>query len=354
VKSAIAYVQHKKGSGTAFLIRPGVLATNNHVIQGAAHIDDVRARFISMNDLAVTALPVKLLYRDRARDLALLAVDSDRKPLPLAEGREIRRGLPIAVVGHPRRPGLGGAQEVHAVSEGTVEGLAMGREHKNPWYHLKADAFPGNSGGPVVDRKTGEVVGVLTWVLSTELRAREALALRGRIPRQLEAMNTFCIPSLFVREALARVEATEDREKLSAEATARYAAEMVTLSIGRLRQTNRVAAEAQMRGLARRASQRDATAVQGYLKLHAETMKDLEPSIKQVQTTMHLPHSTRGLLTQLLQTYGAMKRLVERPSKTCLGFSQQYSAAAKTSKACLEALGKELEIADLLKGQLLD
>src|SRR5438105_1415496 len=73
-KRSIALVEGKKGRGTAFVVRSGLLATNNHVIQDES-IDQVRVRFVSVDNPTANALPVKLLYRDRARDLALLAVD---------------------------------------------------------------------------------------------------------------------------------------------------------------------------------------------------------------------------------------------------------------------------------------
>src|SRR5262249_36756579 len=82
-KAAIAYLEGKRGSGTSFLVGKGILATNNHVLQDE-FIDNLRARFISVEKPSAKALPVKLLYRNRARDLALLGVDSEEKPLALA------------------------------------------------------------------------------------------------------------------------------------------------------------------------------------------------------------------------------------------------------------------------------
>jgi S1-C subfamily serine protease len=118
VKGAVAYIEGKSGSGTAFLVRPGILVTNNHVLQDE-YIDNLRARFVSFDKPNAEALRVKLLYRDRRRDLALLALQSDQKPLGLAIPKGIREGDAITVIGHPGRH-EGVVTELHAVTEGNV------------------------------------------------------------------------------------------------------------------------------------------------------------------------------------------------------------------------------------------
>src|SRR5262249_59531640 len=46
VKSAIAYLEGKRGSGSAFMVAKGILASNNHVLQDE-YIDELQARFVS-------------------------------------------------------------------------------------------------------------------------------------------------------------------------------------------------------------------------------------------------------------------------------------------------------------------
>jgi S1-C subfamily serine protease len=156
-------------------------------------------------------------------------VDSDEKPLKLYSGKAPPKGHPILVVGHPSRFS-GAVQELHAVSEGTVESTVMAS--RQPWYHLKADAAPGNSGGPVVDRKTGEVVGVLTFGIRDQIDIRIGPRRIGKGgPIVSQPRDTFCIPNMFLAEALKAVESAEDRDKLSEEVTARYAAELISLEV---------------------------------------------------------------------------------------------------------------------------
>jgi S1-C subfamily serine protease len=354
VKPAIAYFEGKRGSGTAFVVRPGILATNNHILQDE-YIDNLRVRFVSADDPTARGLPVKLLYRDRARDLALVAVDSDRKALRLADVKDIRRGNPVAVIGHPSRYG-GVLQELHAVTVGTIEGLVM--HDRKPWYHLKADAAPGNSGGPVIDRRTGEVVGVLTFGLR-----EQAEATRGRFgprrpgvpPPRRAPQDTFCIPVAFVREAIAEVEAAGDRNRLSRVVTARYAAEMVTLQICVVQRISARVAPRRIQLHLRRGNDQDAQLVASYLDLHEDLMEALKPAIQHVQATPDLPASTKKTVGQLLQNYDEMKRMVEKPrTRVADAYTKKYNALARTHEKYVKALFKELSIPDRVEVQLLD
>src|SRR5436309_1369128 len=84
----------------------------------------------------------------RRRKLTLLAVQSGHKPLGLATPKGIKEGDAITVVGHPgRHEGL--IKELHVVTEGNIEGIV--NIFGENWYHLKVDAAPGNSGGPVIN-----------------------------------------------------------------------------------------------------------------------------------------------------------------------------------------------------------
>jgi hypothetical protein len=330
------------------VVRPGILATNNHVLQDE-FIDDLRVRFLSARNPIAKELKVKLLYRDRLRDLALLAVDSDRKPLALAAMREIPRGHPIAVVGHPSRFG-GAVQELHAVSEGTVESLVLAKRH--PWYHLKANAAPGNSGGPVVDRNTGEVIGILTFGLRNQLE-KQGRPLTPAASK--EPQDTFCIPVAALREAISAVEAARDRDKLSHQVTARYAAEMVTLHVCLAQLVSAQAAPAQVRVHLRRSSSRDVKLVDAYFDLHDLVMKRLKPAINHVRSTPDLSLSTKRTIARLLDNYQAIKRMVEKPrARTIEGYFKSYNALAKVHESCVKALFKDLGIPDQVEVKMLE
>src|SRR5205814_5058174 len=104
IKRATAFIEGRNGTGTAIVVAPGILVTNNHVLQDE-YIDNLRIRFVSKDNLRAESLAVKLLYRNRRRDLAILAapIPTTQAPLQLkASESEITKGLPTASNGHPR------------------------------------------------------------------------------------------------------------------------------------------------------------------------------------------------------------------------------------------------------------
>jgi len=167
---SIALVKGSDSFGTGFLVQPGVLATNAHVIDDE-FISDLEIRFPSAAEGKKGSYPARLLYEDRKRDIALLAVKTDLPPLRVAESYGFRKGEDITVIGNP---GLGGEIVLeNAVSRGVMSTRTTldGQD----FYQLGIAINPGNSGGPVFD-STGQVIGVAT-LKSTK---QEALA--------------FCIP----------------------------------------------------------------------------------------------------------------------------------------------------------------
>ena len=115
---AIALIQGKWSSGTGFLVRPGVLATNAHVIDDE-FITNLEARFPAAPDAKSGPWVVELLYEDPARDLAFLAVKSDLDPLTVASGFHFRKGEDITVIGSPGFGDDGSVLE-NAVTKGVL------------------------------------------------------------------------------------------------------------------------------------------------------------------------------------------------------------------------------------------
>jgi S1-C subfamily serine protease len=169
-EKSIALISGERSSGTGFLVRPGLLMTNAHVIDGET-MANVRVRFPSAETAEQGPLPADLVYQDSLRDLALLKVKTALPPLRIAPSYTFVKGDDIIVIGNP---GAGGRVVLeNAISRGvmstqlTMKGLRF--------YQLGISVNPGNSGGPVFD-STGAVIGVVT----RKTAVREALA--------------FCIP----------------------------------------------------------------------------------------------------------------------------------------------------------------
>ena len=133
------------GFGSGFFVRDNLIATNYHVIEGAARgTAKLVGQFNTYTIEGVTAT-------DKTNDLALLKVTvSGIKPLPLGNSSDVKIGETVYVAGNPR--GL----------EGTFsDGIISSRRDKYTKERLQMTApiSPGSSGGPVLNSK-GEVIGV--------------------------------------------------------------------------------------------------------------------------------------------------------------------------------------------------
>ena len=133
------------GFGSGFFVRDNLIATNYHVIEGAARgTAKLVGRFSTYMIEGVTAT-------DKTNDLALLKVTvSGIKPLPLGNSSDVKIGETIYVAGNPK--GL----------EGTFsDGIISSR--RDPYtkerLQMTAPISPGSSGGPVLNSK-GEVIGI--------------------------------------------------------------------------------------------------------------------------------------------------------------------------------------------------
>ncbi len=122
-----------------------------------------------------------LVAIDRAHDLALLRVEGPPlPPLTLAATASAREGMAIAIMGFPIGGALGFTPVTHrgivasvtaivlpAAAAGNLNAQAIRQLRSGSFdiYQLDATAYPGNSGGPVLDAETGQVVAVINMML---------------------------------------------------------------------------------------------------------------------------------------------------------------------------------------------
>ena len=146
--------------GTAFVVAPGHLLTNAHVVRGA--------RRITLVSPDGTRHDAQWMANAPDADLALLRAPVDAAPLPLAFGSEPEMGQEVFALGHPLVDTLGFTQKAAfgRVSAVPVTGTAL--------FQADLQVQPGFSGGPLLDEK-GQVLGVVT----STVNQRETLASRG-------------------------------------------------------------------------------------------------------------------------------------------------------------------------------
>lgn len=139
--------------GSGFFVREDVVATNYHVIEGAAK---GFAKVVGQN--AVYAI-AGVVGTDVERDLALLKLEGAKAPpLRLADISRIEVGEQVFALGNPK--GLEGT-----ISPGIVSGIGIRQVNNENLIQITAPISPGSSGGPVVN-KNGEVIGVASSSLS--------------------------------------------------------------------------------------------------------------------------------------------------------------------------------------------
>jgi len=145
---AVVTLMGDRGQGSAFLIsRDGLALTNAHVVEGQ---NTLYARFSGGAEL-----PVRIVRTNAEADVALIQVacDSDCLTSPLASSADVPVGTEVYAIGAP----LGLDQ---TVTRGIVSAVRLTRGVTL----LQTDAAinPGNSGGPLVDARTGQVVGIVS------------------------------------------------------------------------------------------------------------------------------------------------------------------------------------------------
>jgi S1-C subfamily serine protease len=149
VGTAASCARSIEGSGFAFA--PERVMTNAHVVAGVEHPT------VSIGDTSIRATVV---YFDPKLDLAVLDVPG-LKAKPLVFQPDVGRGAPVVVLGYPENGPLD-AQPARVRAVQSARGNDI--YDKNPVLRevlsLRAQVYPGNSGGPVVDA-SGRVVGVV-------------------------------------------------------------------------------------------------------------------------------------------------------------------------------------------------
>jgi S1-C subfamily serine protease len=148
------------GLGSGFVIsKDGLLLTNAHVAEGAKD-GIVMIKFENGMEGAA-----KVVAINRDKDIALIQLpklkSGEWPALTIASGDSLSEGDEVLAMGHPL--GL-----PFTVTRGIISGI--GGQRGNMYVsHLQTDAAinHGNSGGPLINAKTGEVVGMNSEIAST-------------------------------------------------------------------------------------------------------------------------------------------------------------------------------------------
>jgi len=168
--------------GTGFVVGDGLkVITNFHVMPEKLDADAMESLAIFIGHGGVgAAREARVLRSDREHDVVLLGIRGDPLPtLTLAEDDHVREGQEIAFTGFPIGMVLGLYPATHRGIISTITPVVIPAESarsltaaqirrlRSPFdvYQLDAVAYPGNSGSPVYDVRSGKVIGVINSVM---------------------------------------------------------------------------------------------------------------------------------------------------------------------------------------------
>ena len=201
--------------GTGFVVLSGNLAiTNAHVLPQAAEVD-VDASLVVQIRLSQNEWQMRqavVLEVDKIHDLALLRFEGPPvAALSVRDSANVREGQAVAFMGFPIGGALGFSPVTHRgmvsaitpaalpvasaqqLNEQVIRSMRGGSSFDI--FQLDATAYPGNSGGPLFDPDSGEVLGVVNMVF---IKGTKEAALSS--PSGI----TYAIPSSFVLQLLQR------------------------------------------------------------------------------------------------------------------------------------------------------
>ena len=176
--------------GTGFAVRGGNLVVTNAHVLPPVESSGPEGRLVIQTPRGKAAAgeirPATVVAIDREHDLALLRFEGAGLPaLALAPAEIESDGLSIALIGFPIGGVLGFTPVTHhgiisavtpivlpAPNSQQLDPNSIARLRRGSFdiYQLDANAYPGNSGGPVLNDQTGEVVGVINMVLIRGLK----------------------------------------------------------------------------------------------------------------------------------------------------------------------------------------
>ncbi|MBX9580951.1 MAG: trypsin-like peptidase domain-containing protein [Gemmataceae bacterium] len=187
IKAATVYIKVEGGNGegntgSGFYAGPfggrGLVATNHHVIKAAlarpapgAARPTITVVFHSNVLGKEVSVPARVTAIDPIADLAVLAVPGDKLPAKWIDPYQAVKpveGMDVQICGFPLGEMLaaGNAKNPNiSIQPGSVSGLPTDETGKLDRVQITGPIIPGNSGGPIVDKKDGRLVGVVVTTM---------------------------------------------------------------------------------------------------------------------------------------------------------------------------------------------
>ncbi len=167
--------------GTGFVVADGRhVVTNAHVLP--TRLDERHREFLAVfvgRGRQVNVRSAQKIAEDIEHDVAVLRIAGDRLPaLTLGDDGQVREGQAVAFTGFPIGAALGLFAATHRgivsaitpiaiplISPRQLDARTIRRLRQNfTVFQLDATAYPGNSGSPLFDTRSGRVIGIVNMV----------------------------------------------------------------------------------------------------------------------------------------------------------------------------------------------
>ena len=202
--------------GTGFAVGDGTfVVTNAHVLPGVLDTAKIEALGILLPATErdkVEFREAKRVAVDPGSDLAVLKIGGAPLPaLKIRDSDSVREGQAVMFTGFPIGAALGVFPATHRGMISAITPIAIPQARSAeldpktirrlttgafPIFQLDATAYPGNSGSPVFDPATGEVLGIVNMVFVKGTK-ESILAQPSGI--------TYAVPSKYLQDLLQRV-----------------------------------------------------------------------------------------------------------------------------------------------------
>ncbi|WP_153110121.1 S1C family serine protease [Propionivibrio limicola] len=198
--------------GAGFVVGNGsLIATNAHVVPEATDEQDgeVVAIHVPVSNRGTQLRQARMVAIDKQHDIALLRIEGPPLPaLRLQEKAVVREGQAVVFIGFPIGTVLGASPVTHRGIISAITPIVMPSANARQLnervvsrlktgsfdvYQLDGTAYPGNSGGPLLDQENGEVVGIINMVFVKGTK-EAALSQPSGI--------SFAIPVIYLQEML--------------------------------------------------------------------------------------------------------------------------------------------------------
>lgn len=170
-------------SGTAFFVnKEGYLLTNNHVVEVCDNSSKINFR--------EREIPAKIIAKDELLDLALLKVDIKETPFIYLSNETPKKLQRVIAAGYPLGKNL---SDDLKFTSGVISSLKGFNDDSNQ-IQIDAALNRGNSGGPIVDEETGELIGIAVSILDKGKFESINFAIKTDSVKNFLISNQFEIP----------------------------------------------------------------------------------------------------------------------------------------------------------------